>query len=96
MAMRNDLPEQTKWEEIPTQGEMFPKASDMQVGGDHYKDLPIQPSLFAWKNELRGLEYNVVKRVCRHRRGGKGVEDIDKAIHELQLIKEWEYGDQEG
>lgn len=96
MAMRSNEPERTKWEDIPTQGELFaPKASDYQVGGEHYKDLPIQPGLFAWKNDLRGLEYNVVKRVCRHRRGGKGIEDIDKAIHELQLIKEWEYGDQE-
>ena len=81
--------------EPPRQMDMFPKASDHQVGGDYYKSLPIQPSFFAWRNELRGLEYNVVKRVCRHRRGGKGKEDIDKAIHELQLIKEWEYGDEE-
>jgi len=76
--------------------DLFPQASDDQVGGDYYKKLPIQPSLFAWKNDLRGLEYDVIKRVCRHRRGGKGIEDIKKAIHSLQLIAEWEYGNQEG
>ena len=68
------------------------KPSDHQVGGDHYKDLPIQPSFFAWKNGLLGLEYDVVKRVCRHKNGGKGIEDIRKAIHSLELIAEWEYG----
>lgn len=69
------------------------KPSDRQVGGDHYKNLPIQPSLFAWKNDLRGLEYDVVKRVCRHRRGGKGLQDVYKAIHSLELIAEFEYGE---
>lgn len=55
--------------------------------------MPIQPGYFSTVNKLTGLEFCVVKRVCRHSRGGKGREDIEKAIHELQLILEWEYGD---
>lgn len=67
------------------------KASSRQVGGDHYRKMPIQPTFFCTVNGLTPLEFCVVKRVCRHSRGGKGREDIEKAIHELQLILEWTY-----
>ena len=66
-------------------------ASARQIGGDHYKELPIQPGYFSTENKLTYLEGCAVKRICRHRRGGKGREDIEKAIHELQLILEWVY-----
>ena len=66
-------------------------ASAEQVGGNHYKQFPIQPAEFSERNKLSVLEASVVKRVCRHSRGGKGVQDIDKAIHELQLLKEYHY-----
>lgn len=61
-------------------------ALDEQIGGSHYKSLPIQPAEFSERNALTFLEGCVVKRVCRHSRGGKGRQDIEKAIHELQLI----------
>ena len=64
-------------------------ASKRQVGGGHYKDYAIQPAQFSEANGLSFLEGCVVKRVARWRRGGKGVEDLDKAIHELQLLKEY-------
>ena len=66
------------------------KASDKQVGGGHYKDMPIEPSEFSQKNKLTWCEANAVKYVCRHR-FKNGVEDINKAIHYLELLKEWEY-----
>ena len=66
---------------------------DRQVGGMHYKNFPIQPVEFAHKNKLTFLEGCVVKRVARHSRGGKGRQDIEKAIHELQMILQLEYGD---
>lgn len=69
------------------------QATARQVGGDHYKNLPIQPAIFTHKNKLTFLEGCVVKRVARHSRGGKGRLDIEKAIHELQMILELEYGD---
>lgn len=68
-------------------------AIDRQVGGMHYKQLPIQPVVFAHKNKLTFLEGCVAKRICRHSRGGAGRKDIEKAIHELQIILELEYGD---
>ncbi len=64
-----------------------------QVGGDHYRAGNIQPVQYAEANDLRFLEACVVKRVTRHNReGGKGRQDIEKAIHELQLLLELRYG----
>ena len=63
-----------------------------QVGGEHYRAGRIQPVEYIEANELGFLEGCVVKRLTRHNRdGGKGVQDIDKAIHELQLLKKLRY-----
>lgn len=60
---------------------------DTQVGGDHYRAGGIQPVQYSEANDLRFLEGCVVKRVTRHNRPtGKGRQDIEKAIHELQLL----------
>ena len=68
------------------------KASDLQIGGTHYKDMAIQPAEFSQRNKLSFLEGCVVKRIARHCRGGKGAEDLLKARHEIDLLLEWEYG----
>ena len=54
--------------------------------------MRIQPAEFSTVNGLGFLEGCVVKRVSRHRSKG-GAEDIRKAIHELELILEYEYGE---
>ena len=69
---------------------MSEKASDTQVGGGHYKDMPIQPIEFIQKNGLGWCEGNAIKYVCRHR-NKNGKQDIEKAIHYLQLLIEQEY-----
>lgn len=66
-------------------------ADQVQIGGDHYKSMVIQPTEFAIKNGLNFSEGNVVKYICRHRNKG-GAEDIKKAIHYCQLILKHEYG----
>jgi hypothetical protein len=66
-----------------------PKASALQVGGDHYKKLAIQPAEYAQKNRLGFIEGCVIKYVTRWRDKG-GVEDIKKAIHFLNLLIELE------
>jgi hypothetical protein len=69
-------------------------ALDTQIGGDHYRIGSIQPVQFIEANDLKFLEGNVVKRVTRHELpGGKGRQDIEKAIHELQLLLELRYAD---
>lgn len=65
-------------------------ALDVQVAGNHYKDMVIQPAEFIVKNGLGFLEGNVVKYVSRHKRKNKA-DDIKKAIHCLQLLLEIEY-----
>lgn len=67
-------------------------ALDTQVGGSHYREGGIQPVQYIEANSLKFLEGCVVKRVTRHDRPtGKGRQDIEKAIHELQLLLELRY-----
>ena len=69
---------------------------NQQIGGDHYKTCKIQPIEFIEANKLQFLEGCVVKRVTRHDKPtGKGRQDIEKAIHELQLLLELRYKPQE-
>ena len=68
-------------------------ALEEQIGGSHYRHLAIQPAEFSERNDLTFLEGCVIKRLCRHSRGGKGRQDIEKAIHELQLILELHYSE---
>lgn len=67
------------------------KSSANQVGGTHYKHFAIQPVEFVHRNNLTYLEGSVIKYVCRHRFKA-GRLDIEKAIHFLQMILEYEYG----
>lgn len=66
------------------------KTLDKQVKGDHYKKFIIQPAEFININNLLYAEGNVVKYVCRHKMKGKK-EDIEKAIHYLEMIIERDY-----
>ena len=61
---------------------------DDQVGGSHYKNMVIQPVVFIERNKLSFLEGSVVKRICRYRHGGKGLEDLQKIKHEIDLLIE--------
>lgn len=67
-------------------------ATERQVGGDPYKSLKIQPIEYIDANNLPYLEGNVVKYVTRHA-SKNGVQDIDKAIHYLELIKQMRYSE---
>jgi hypothetical protein len=61
-----------------------------QVGGNHYKKMVIQPAEFINKNKLLFAEGNAIKYICRHSEKG-GIQDIDKAIHYLEMVKERDY-----
>lgn len=81
----------------PTRGEFNDPSGRVdalrtQIGGSHYRACDIQPVEFIEANGLGYLEGCCIKRLVRHDAGGKGVEDIDKAIHELQLLRELRYG----
>ncbi len=61
-----------------------------QVGGTHYEDMAIRPVEFCEENGLNDCESAAIKYICRHR-SKNGKQDIEKAIHYLQLLMEMEY-----
>lgn len=68
-------------------------ASERQVGGNHYRSMKIQPSEFIYVNELNWLQGNAIKYICRHA-AKDGLDDLLKAKHYLDLLIEWEYGNE--
>ena len=64
---------------------------DNQVGGDHYKKYKIQPSEFINKNKLLFAEGNAIKYIMRHPHKGSGKQDLEKAIHYIEMIIERDY-----
>ena len=68
------------------------EASKQQVGGTHYKLLSPQPAEFCYENGLNNLQSEAISYIlrCRHKDGGKNaLTDLDKAIHTLQMWKEF-------
>jgi len=64
-------------------------ATDMQVGGNHYKNMKIQPIDYIQANDLGFCAGNVVKYVSRYQ-SKNGVEDLRKARHYIDLLIEAE------
>ena len=67
-------------------------AFDEQIGGDHYKKMKIQTMEFSMANNLNACQHTAIKYICRYK-DKNGVEDINKAIHTLELLKDIEYGE---
>jgi hypothetical protein len=64
---------------------------ETQVGGDHYRNMPIQPLEFNIRNQMPFAEGTVIKYVSRWRHKG-GIQDLQKAVHILQVLIEIEQG----
>jgi hypothetical protein len=62
-------------------------ANESQVGGEHYKHLPIQPWDYIVANGLGYLEGCIIKYVTRWPAKG-GAEDLKKARHFLDKLIE--------
>jgi hypothetical protein len=62
---------------------------DSQVGGEHYKKMPIQPLEFIVKNGLDFFQGNVLKYIIRYK-DKNGVEDLKKARHYIDMMIELE------
>ena len=82
-AQQEHNTEETK----PIQQEV--KATDTQVGGDHYTKLAIQPMRYSMENGLDALQYTVIKYVTRFR-DKAGIEDLEKAKHCIDMLIEFE------
>lgn len=78
---------------VDAPGASTESALTRQPGGTHYRDSEIQPVQFIEANKLGFLEGCIIKRTARHDKPtGKGREDIEKIIHEAQLLLELRYG----
>lgn len=75
-----------------TKKEFSFRALDKQEGGNHYKNMVIQPIEFISKNNLSFIVGNVIKYACRAR-SKNGIEDLRKAKHYLELEAELTYGE---
>ena len=82
-ATRESHTEETK----PIQQEV--KATDTQVGGNHYTKLAIQPMRYSMENGLDALQHTVIKYVTRFR-DKAGIEDLEKAKHCIDMLIEFE------
>ena len=80
------------WEEEHIEEHIDIEALTKQVGGNHYKNMRIQPVEFIVANELGFLEGNVIKYICRHH-AKNGANDIKKAIHYCELLLQLQYGE---
>lgn len=64
-------------------------ALTVQEGGNHYKDMPIQPVEFIHANGIGYFEGCAIKYLARWRKKG-GMEDLRKARHFIDLLIELE------
>ena len=63
------------------------------INPNHYLKYPITPAEFCYKNKLDFLQSNVIKYVSRFR-DKSGLEDLRKAKKYLELLAQWEYGEE--
>ena len=78
------------------QGTNGTSADDIQVSGNHYKDMPIQPwhimEAVLTPEEFEGfLKGNIIKYSLRAGRKD-GSDDAGKAKHYMQKLKEVQHG----
>lgn len=64
------------------------KASDQQIGGNHYKRVKYQHFDFVSRWGLPWGLSNALKYLCRYK-NKNGAEDLDKALHYIKLYHEY-------
>ena len=67
------------------------KATDKQIGGNHYKGK-IQPIELIVSHNLDFIDGNIVKYAVRNKKGENLKEKHDKIIHYCELAKELKCG----
>jgi hypothetical protein len=71
-------------------GSTAESALNTQVGGDHYKKYRMQPMEIAYDYKLTNAIFATLKYILRYR-DKNGKQDLEKAIHCLQMAIELEY-----
>lgn len=67
-------------------------ALDVQVAGNHYKNLKIQPVVYIHTNKIPFIEGCIIKYASRWRDKG-GIKDLEKIKHFVDLLIELETRD---
>lgn len=67
------------------------KATERQIGGNHYKGK-IQPIELIVSHNLDFIDGNIVKYAVRNKKGEDLKEKYDKIIHYCELAKELKCG----
>jgi hypothetical protein len=75
---------------------MYKQADDLQISGNHYKEMPIQPwavmeSVLTHEEFVGYLKGNIIKYSLRAGRKD-GSDDTGKALHYMMKLKEMQYG----
>jgi hypothetical protein len=91
------FPDLTTWtnEEEEAMQQMLSKgangtsALDVQVAGNHYKNLKIQPVVYIHTNGIPFIEGCIIKYASRWRDKG-GIKDLEKIKHFVDLLIELE------
>lgn len=60
-------------------------ALDVQVGGDHYCRLKIQPVVYIYQNQIPFIEGCIIKYATRWRDKG-GIKDLEKIKHFADIL----------
>ena len=64
---------------------------DIQIDGDHYKKMGIQPIDYALQNDLNAVQFSIVKHATRYPHKGEAITDLKKVIHYAQIALERQY-----
>jgi len=86
-AIWNRLNAEQRGKEVQKEINVF----NQQVGGNHYKDMPIQPMEYTMANNMNPMQHTIIKYVSRYK-NKNGIEDLEKALHTLNLLIDWEHG----
>jgi len=75
---------------------MYKQADDLQISGNHYKEMPIQPwavmeSVLTHEEFVGYLKGNIIKYSLRAGRKD-GSDDTGKALHCMMKLKEVQDG----
>lgn len=65
------------------------KTLKSQQGGNHYKNLGIQPIEYIQANDINYLIGNAVKYLTRYKHKGNEIGDLKKAIHYIEIQIEY-------
>ena len=87
-----EVTRKTTREEKITNPNVYTTADDVQVGGNHYKDMPVQPwdvmeAVLSHDEFVGFLKGNIIKYSLRAGRKD-GSDDAGKAKHYLQKLRE--------